>query len=153
VNIQIRPINEREEALALAPFLERSVRASHEDWREEDLPEETMLRFLERRFGDPCCLLLVAQPEDGEPLGACVTAPFEDPLTGETVPMIVLLFVLPAARRQGLARALVRQARRVLAGRGQDTVVARAPYNDDVFISMGERWGFVRAWELMVREG
>jgi hypothetical protein len=29
---------------------------------------------------------------------------------------------------------------------------ARAGHNDDALISMGERWGFVRQWEMMVRE-
>ena len=29
---------------------------------------------------------------------------------------------------------------------------ARAAHNDDALISMGERWGFVRAWELMSAE-
>ena len=28
----------------------------------------------------------------------------------------------------------------------------RAGHNDDALISMGERWGFLRAWELFVRE-
>jgi hypothetical protein len=40
----------------------------------------------------------------------------------------------------------------VLAERGMRVLAARAGHNDDALISMGERWGFVRAWELMLFE-
>jgi len=66
--------------------------------------------------------------------------------------MVLILFVSPSARHGGLAGALVEAATAELAGRGIPLLAARAGHNDDALISMGERWGFVRQWELMVRE-
>jgi hypothetical protein len=51
-----------------------------------------------------------------------------------------------------VARALVHETARLLAARGAGTLAARAGHNDDALISMGERWGFVRSWELLARE-
>ena len=47
----------------------------------------------------------------------------------------------------------MQEARRLLGQRGLRTLAARAGHNDDALISMGERWGFVRAWELLLYEG
>lgn len=155
MNIHIETVNEREAALALAPYLERCAAASEADWRDDDLPDSVARRFLERRFDDERCVLVVARPDaeagGSDPLGVCLTGPFEDPLTAEAVPFVVVLHVAPSVRHQGLARALTREARKQLAARGERTLAARASHNDDAFISMGERWGFVRAWELMIR--
>ena len=84
--------------------------------------------------------------------GLCLTVPFEDPLTGEILPMIVILRVDPNLRHRGIARALVDDARSILAERGHGILAARAGHNDDALISMGERWGFLRHWELMLHE-
>ncbi len=56
------------------------------------------------------------------------------------------------ARHQGLAAKLVAEVSAVLRERGMMSLAARAGHNDDALISMGERWGFVRTWEMMVRE-
>jgi GNAT superfamily N-acetyltransferase len=66
--------------------------------------------------------------------------------------MVLVLYVEPDARHRGVARALVEEATRLLAARGLRRLAARAGHNDDALISMGERWGFVRQWELMLRE-
>jgi GNAT superfamily N-acetyltransferase len=66
--------------------------------------------------------------------------------------MVLLLFVSPDVRHRGLARAMVDAVTRVLAARGHEKLAARAAHNDDALISMGERWGFVRQWEMMLRE-
>ena len=50
------------------------------------------------------------------------------------------------------AKALVEGVSGLLRDRGMSTLAARAGHNDDALISMGERWGFVRQWELMVLE-
>jgi hypothetical protein len=52
----------------------------------------------------------------------------------------------------GEQRALVERCRALLASRGHKRLAARALHNDDALISMGERWGFVRAWEWMLYE-
>ena len=85
-------------------------------------------------------------------LGLCLVGPFEDPLTAERTPMVLALYVEPAVRHRGLARALVDEARAVLAERGFHRLAARAGHNDDALVSMGERWGYVRQWELMLLE-
>ena len=108
---------------------------------------------LERRFGEAETVLFVAETKPGRAdLGVCITGAFEDPLVGTRVPMILVLFVSPTARHRGLAKALVAQATERLAARGLRSIAARAGHNDDALISMGERWGFVRQWEIMVRE-
>jgi GNAT superfamily N-acetyltransferase len=55
-------------------------------------------------------------------------------------------------RHRGLGSALVKETLRALAARGHATLTGRAGQNDDALISMGERWGFVRIWDLLVRE-
>ena len=84
--------------------------------------------------------------------GRCLTGPFADPLLGTTQPMVLVLHVDPSLRHRGVARELIAHADGLLYARGHATLAARAGHNDDALISMGERWGFVRSWELMVRE-
>jgi GNAT superfamily N-acetyltransferase len=144
-------VSERAEALALAGVLDRCAEDAMREFRDSPLPAEVGRRLIERAFADPRFLLLVAR-EEGVLTGLCATAPFEDPLTGEALPMIVLLHVETEFRHRGLARALVFEARRLLARRGFLRLSARAAYNDDALISMGERFGFVRQWELLLHE-
>lgn len=86
---------------------------------------------------------------DADRIGFAWTLPFEDPLGGHRLPMLVLLWVHPDWRHRGLARLIMEDARRQLEERGFPRLLARAGYNDDAVISMGERWGFTRAWEMM----
>jgi|RhiMethySRZTD1v2_1073278.scaffolds.fasta_scaffold1879475_1 GNAT superfamily N-acetyltransferase len=144
-------VTERAAALELAPVLDRSAENAMREFRDSPLPAEVGRRLIERAFADPRFLLLVAR-EETELAGLLATAPFEDPLTGEALPMIVLLQVETPFRHRGLARALVLEARRLLARRGFSRLSARAAYNDDALISMGERFGFVRQWELLLNE-
>jgi GNAT superfamily N-acetyltransferase len=150
---QIRWIEDRKEASEMSPALEAYVAQATADVRDGPLPEGTCRRFFERRFADKETVLLVAETRPGRAdLGVCITGPFEDPLVGTRVPMILVLFVSPSARHRGLARALVGRATEVLTSRGITTLAARAGHNDDALISMGERWGFVRQWEIMLRD-
>jgi len=55
-------------------------------------------------------------------------------------------------RHRGLAGALVTRAREIVAERGLPALAGRTEAGDDVRISMGERWGFLRVWEVMVAE-
>ena len=110
-------------------------------------------RLLRRALDSPQGLVMTAHlPGNGDRIGFCVTGPLVDPLVGDAMPMVVALYVDPNFRHRGLARKMVLGVRMELAERGHGTLAARAGHNDDALISMGERWGFVRAFEVMVRE-
>lgn len=83
-------------------------------------------------------------------MALCLSVPFDDPLLTVRTACIVGLWVNPRLRHRGVARALVGELRRILAQRGVTRIAARTGHTDDALISMGERWGFVRAWELLV---
>lgn len=98
-------------------------------------------------------LVLVAEAgEEPRPMALCLTAPLDDPLIDAPTACIVALWVDPRLRHRGVARAMVQEARRTLAERGVVRIAARTGHTDDALISMGERWGFVRAWEFLVHE-
>lgn len=151
MDVQIRPVSSLDEALTLTVLLDRCADESMAEFRDDALPPAVTRRLLERHYAHSTTLLLVAESDDGIH-GVCLTTPFEDPLTGEIVPMIVILHVDRDLRHRGIAAALVEDARQILAQRGHRAVAARAGHNDDALISMGERWGFLRHWELMLRE-
>ncbi len=151
MNLRLRTISTREEALGTLALLEQAVREV-EGLSERRTPAELARRYLER-LGPREALLVVAEPREVDrPLALAASAPFEDPLTGEVGAVIVLLYTDPSIRQRGVARALTQELRRALAARGVKELWARAAHNDDALISMGERWGFVRAWELMSAE-
>jgi len=142
-----------DDALDLASDLETYVRDCLEDLRDEPPPQGCGEGLLRRALGSPEGVVLSAHlPDGGGRVGYCVTGPLVDPLAGDQVPMVLALWVEPEWRRRGLARALVSGVRQELRTRGLPVLAARAGHNDDALISMGERWGFVRAWEVMVRE-
>jgi len=150
---RIRRIEDLQTALDLAPALEAYASQATAEFRDGPLPEGTCRRFFGRSFSEPETVFVVAETEPARcDLGVCVAGPFEDPLTGERMPIVLILFVSPSARHQGLAKRLVDEIARVLAERGITSLAARAGHNDDALISMGERWGFVRQWDLMLRE-
>jgi GNAT superfamily N-acetyltransferase len=151
--VQVRHVHLLEEALTLAPRLDRSAAERAREFQDDPVSEGIVRDFLHERFGAPETLLVVAESEPGRAdLGLCLIGPFIDPLLPSRVPMVLVLYVEPNARHRGLARALVEEATRLLGERGFDKLAARAGHNDDALISMGERWGFVRSWELMLRE-
>jgi GNAT superfamily N-acetyltransferase len=84
--------------------------------------------------------------------GLLLSGPFTDPLAGDRRPMILVLWVERSLRHRGLAGALVKRARELMAERGLAPLAGRAEAGDDARIAMGERWGFMRAWEVMVAE-
>ena len=153
MTLRLRRIDRLESALALAPALEARAAEFHEQFSDEGFPEGAVERFLRRCFDDPATHLIVAEEAASERrAGACLTGPFVDPLLGTRLPMVLVLWVEPGFRHRGLARALVGRASELLLERGMTSLAARAGHNDDALISMGERWGFVRLWELMLRE-
>lgn len=151
MNLVLRNVTDRDEALALAGELQKAAADGLSEMRTEPLPEAAVERFLESRWGAPETLLLAAEEKGGaRRWGLCLVGPHEDPLTLERTPVILALAVDPNLRHRGVARALVAEARRTLAQRGLRALAARAAHNDDALISMGERWGFIREWEWMV---
>jgi GNAT superfamily N-acetyltransferase len=150
---KVRRIEDLQSALELTPALEAYAAQATVEFRDQPLPEGTCRRFFAKRFSEPETVLVVAETAAGRcDLGVCVTGPHEDPLMGSRVPMVLILFVSPSARHRGLARLLVEEASKAMQERGIKSLAARAAHNDDALISMGERWGFVRQWEMMVRE-
>ena len=153
MELELRQVTSLQEALRLAPRIERSAAAFHAQFTDAELARDAAARLLATRFDLPQTVLVGAFPAGGsEPVGLCLVGPFEDPLTLTRLPMVLVLEVDEKARHRGVARALIEQAQSVLAARGQRVLAARAAHNDDALISMGERWGFVRAWELMLFE-
>jgi GNAT superfamily N-acetyltransferase len=156
MNLRLRTITTREEAQGTLALLEQAVRevggAPGSAVEVKRTPSELARRYLER-LGPREALLVVAEPREvARPLALAASAPFEDPLTGDVRALLVLLYTDPSIRQRGVARALTAELRRALAARGVAELWARAAHNDDALISMGERWGFVRSWELMSAE-
>jgi len=150
---QLRHVHLVEEALALAPRLDRAAAERAREFQDEPVSEGVVRDFLFERFDAPETLLVAAESEPGRAdLGLCLVGPFADPLLPTRVPMVLVLFVESNARHRGVARALIEEATRLLLERGFRTLAARAGHNDDALISMGERWGFIRQWDLMLRE-
>jgi GNAT superfamily N-acetyltransferase len=153
MNTLLRRVETLDEALGMAPAIDAYAAQAMAEFIDGPLPEGVSRRFFTRHFAASESALLVAESAHGKAdLGVCITGPFEDPLIGLRVPMVLLLFVSPDVRHRGLARALVDAVTRVLEARGHEKLAARAAHNDDALISMGERWGFVRQWEMMLRE-
>lgn len=153
MQIELRAIETQSEALECAQQLEPWARHQVSEWRAEPLPQGALARWIGERFGARETVLVGAFGAAGEWLGAALSGPFEEPLGLERQPMVLLLFVDERVRHRGLARALLDDLRRRLRARGFAGVLARAGHNDDALISMAERWGFTRQWELMELEG
>jgi ribosomal protein S18 acetylase RimI-like enzyme len=151
MKLNLRTILTLTEALTYSERLELAAAALHAQFSDDALPPETIASFLKRSFGARETLLVAAEA-DGKAWGLLLTGPFTDPLFGTTAPLVLVLTVDPSLRHRGVASELVHEAEAILKERGLPTLAARAAHNDDALISMGERWGFVRAWELMVKE-
>ncbi len=152
MEIQLRPVFDREEALGLCTQLDVFAAQHLAEFGSEPAADGLCRAFVERHFESPEFLLHLAESSGGM-AGACLIGPMEDPLSAERYAFISILHVERDFRHQGLARALVFDAKRILAERGLSRLAARAGHNDDALISMGERWGFLRHWELLLHEG
>jgi GNAT superfamily N-acetyltransferase len=153
VKLTLRHVTDPAQALALAARLDAAAAEFNVQFSDDTFPKGASERFLRRHFDAPQTVLVVAEAEPrGEPLGVCLVGPLTDPLIGATLPLVLVLYVDPTLRHRGIAGELIQDVERILASRGIHTLAARAGHNDDALISMGERWGFVRSWELMVKE-
>jgi GNAT superfamily N-acetyltransferase len=153
----LRIVTDRDEALGLAPALDACAREFMAQFSDVPYPEGASRRFLEQHFEDPATVLVEARPEgdvgglDGW-AALCLVGPFRDPLLGTVIPLVLVLYVRSAWRHRGLGRSLLERAAGTLEERGVGGLTARVGHNDDALISMGERWGFVRNFELMQRD-
>jgi GNAT superfamily N-acetyltransferase len=150
--MRLRSITQLDEALKLAPRLDRRAAEYNAQFSDEPFPTGASERFLRMHLNDPETLLLVAEEANGELAAICLIGALIDPLLRSRTPMVLVLHVEDAARHRGLAGEIISEARGTLADRGIRTLAARVGHNDDALISMGERWGFVRNWELMLHE-
>ena len=151
MSLRLRTVTTLEEARRHAPRLDSFAAASMAEFSDEPFPTGACERFFARSFEAPETVLVLAEdPGQRDPVGVCLVGPLLEPLLGTAIPLILVLHVDSAQRHLGLAKELVREAQRRLALRGARTIAARAGHNDDALISMGERWGFTRLWELMV---
>lgn len=148
----LRTVTDPAEALALAPELDRYAAEFQTQFSDEPYPLGSAARFVEQQLDRPESLLLQARDEAGATLGLCLIGPLLDPLMGTALPTVLVLYVSPTWRHRGMARSLIKAASETLADRGVTGLSARVGHNDDALISMGERWGFVRHWELLLRE-
>jgi len=119
MNLRLRTITSREEAQGTLALLEQAVRevnGAAGGTESKRTPTELARRYLER-LGPRESVLVVAEPREvARPLALAASAPLEDPLTGETRALVVLLYTDPSIRQRGVARALVGELRRALAG-------------------------------------
>ena len=153
MNLRLRTLDELDDALGLLSLLDKAAVEGGKTWLDEELPEGTARRFLERSFGRKETVVIAAEDvESKKALAIIASAPFEDPLALEVTPMIVLLYVQPEIRHRGVARALILELSRRLTQRGFEALLARAGHNDDALISMAERLGMIRTFEVMASE-
>lgn len=152
MDLSLERVDSLEQALELAPLIDRHAGETMEQYAATAIPENVGAAFLKRVFSAPETVVLVARQPGGNVVGAGISAPLVDPLLGTAMPVVAVLHVDPDLRHRGLARQLIDELTAVLAERGFTHLAGRVAHNDDALISMGERWGFTRQWELMIRE-
>ena len=153
MQLELRPITTLDEARALGPRLDAAAAEFQAQYSDAPWPPGSAERFLARALGESETVLLAAfKPGAAVPAGVCLTGAHVEALSGERVPMVLVLHVDPELRHRGVARALVERCRELLQARGHLRLAARTLHNDDALISMGERWGFVRAWDWLLWE-
>lgn len=152
MDIDLRTIVSADDARPHLEILKARAQEALGDLGSETPRPDFMERFLESSLAEPESLLIVAESAPGlADLGLCLVGPHVDPLSGLRSPMVLVLSVDSKVRHRGLAGALVKEARRVLGRRGYDQLTARCAHGDDALVSMGERWGFIRTWEVMAK--
>lgn len=150
--MRLRLITTLEEALKLAPLLDRCAAQYNAQFSDEPFPTGAAERYLRLHLQDQETVLVVAEDKGPQPAGICLTGALVDPLMRTRTPLVLVLYVEDASRHQGVATQIIAEVRGALADRGIRALAGRVGYNDDALISMGERWGFVRVWDLMLHE-
>lgn len=153
MNIEVQTISVTKDLEEIAPLAQRLVEQAMDEFREDPILPGCGLALLQRALASPTGVIMRAVGPDGNTAGLIVTGPLVDPLVGDETAMILLLWTQDAFRRRGMAKRLVACAQEALTARGLTILAARAGHNDDALISMGERSGFIRAYEVLLREG
>lgn len=153
MDVILKILEARDDALTLSSDIDQYTREATAEFRDEATPDGIGVRLVREHFDSPHCIFLTAtDARTEERIGLCVTVPFVDPLVGDAMPMVVVLSVHGDFRHRGLAKQMIGMLHEEFSNRGIRTLAARAGHNDDALISMGERWGFVRSYEVMVHE-
>lgn len=153
MEVELRTVTSADEARAHLELLQRAGRDALADIGVDEVPADFIERFLLANIEAPETLLILAESSAGAAdIGFVLVGPHTDPLSGTRTPMVLVLSVDSRLRHRGLATTLLKEAQRVMKRRGYAQLAARCPHGEDALISMGERWGFVRSWEFLVRE-
>lgn len=139
----------------VSPYLQWLEPAIREIYPQEVGPESapSARRFLLRSLGQNETVFLLCREEKTEKFaGLLFIARREDPFLAASSPFVYLLFTHPDFRRLGLAASLLAEGEKILKDRGLARLAAPATHNDDAIISMGERRGYLREREFMVKE-
>src|SRR5262245_38548122 len=129
--MRLRTITQLDEALKLAPLLDRRAAEFNAQFSDEPFPSGASERFLRMHLSDPETLLMVAEQDDGSLAAICLIGALIDPLMRSRTPVVLVLYVDDAARHRGLASEIVSEARGTLADRGIRSLAARVGHNDD----------------------
>ena len=154
MNVRLRSVEAGAERAAFGPLLDRALHETAAVLGREALGANPAADLLARVGDHPATLVVVAEPSaDREVRAVCLTAPLVDPVGGGVEPLLAALWVDPALRGRGLARAMLREAGRILGERGLGPLVVRIPHGDDALAAMADRWSLVRTWQLMHGNG
>ncbi len=153
MNLSLQEINDPADCEPLASLAQELIEHTMGELREEPVPSGRGLALLQGVLQSKAGVILRTIGSEGETIGLIVTGPMLDPLVGDETPMILLLWTADPYRRRGMSKRLIENAVEILGSRGLHSLAARAGHNDDALISMGERSGFIRSFEVLVREG
>jgi len=148
-------IEELRQADGVGPYLQWVEPAVGEIYPQERGPESgsSARNFLVKSLGQKESVYLLGREEKtGKFAGFLFIARREDSFLATSSPFAYLLFTHPDFRRLGLAASLLVEGEKVLKERGLTKLIAPATHNDDAIISMGERRGYLREREYMVKE-
>ena len=129
----IRPATPDDLPLVRELWLEFEAEVPDAPWRESDSDDD--LAALERRVRDGIVLLA---EQDGQVVGLAVAAK-----TGAQLGFLDVLYVRRAARRNGIAAELLREAAASLRAHGAEMLELEVLASNEPARAVYERWGFV----------
>jgi len=140
--IRILEVTTAEDLAEILPLFREALAAA--PTADEDSPDEAAAQHtVLASFGDRDSVVLLGEV-GGERGGLLVAGPRSDPFSGRSGCWIRLCYVRPPWRGRGLAGRLVAQAEAILSGRGVESISLELPVQDDAFLSIAERHGYVR---------
>ncbi len=138
---------------AAGPLWDRIRRAAVENYPEDEVEEAAARAFVRESLAGKGSICLAGYDTGERKLaGVLFAGPYRHSFLAHRDAVIYWLYVWPEYRNLGLASQLLDRAESALAARGVGWLRAHAAHNDDRIISMGERRGYVREIEVMVKE-